>query len=83
MAKSGGYAFIIEMLLVTLFFSLAAAVLLQADYSQMKMWPKIRRWWLHSRHWRSLCQETQINRQYTGMTRDGSRLTVMNKHAIA
>ena len=29
MAKSGGYTFIIEMLLVTLFFSLAAAVLLQ------------------------------------------------------
>lgn len=29
MAKSGGYTFILEMLLVTLFFSLAAAVLLQ------------------------------------------------------
>ena len=29
MAKSGGYTFIIEMLLVTLFFSLAAAILLQ------------------------------------------------------
>lgn len=29
MAKSGGYTFILEMLLVTLFFSLAVAVLLQ------------------------------------------------------
>ena len=29
MSKSGGYTFILEMLLVTLFFSLAAAVLLQ------------------------------------------------------